>query len=200
MLWDTFSYKISSSVISTGEITTNTQGHKQQMHALRGGKSAAEREFERLYKESFGLVYSYVRARMSRDADAEDVVAEAYMKAARSFSSFDPNRAKFSTWMVTIARNCMISHFRKERVTTALDDVPESVVATEGGQNAVDDRELALQLLATLDDDERALVLLKYREDMRNIDIAREMNMNPSTVSTVLARAIGKMRARAERS
>ena len=176
------------------------QGHKRQMHALRGGKSAAEREFERLYKESFGLVYSYVRARMSRDADAEDVVAEAYMKAARSFDSFDPNRAKFSTWMVAIARNCMISHFRKERVTTALDDVPESVAATEGGQNAVDDRELALQLLATLDDDERALVLLKYREDMRNIDIARERNMNPSTVSTVLARAIGKMRARAERS
>ena len=49
-------------------------------------------------------------------------------------------------------------------------------------------------------DDERALVLLKYREDMRNVDIAREMNMNPSTVSTVLARAIGKMRACVERS
>lgn len=170
------------------------------MRALRGGKSAAEREFEKLYRESYGLVYSYVRARMSSDADTEDVVAEAFMKAARSFSSFDPSRAKFSTWTVTIARNCMISHFRRERATTALDDVPESVAAVDGGQGFVDDRDLALQLLGTLDDDERALVLLKYREDMRNVDIAREMNMNPSTVSTVLARAIAKMRARAERS
>lgn len=145
-------------------------------------------------------MFSYVRARMKSDADAEDIVAEAFLKAARSFSAFDPARAKFSTWMVTIARNCMISHFRKERATSALDDVPESVVAVEGGQSAVDDRELALQLLGVLDDDERALVLLKYREDMRNVDIAREMNMNPSTVSTVLARAIGKMRACVERS
>ena len=145
-------------------------------------------------------MFSYVRARMKSDADAEDIVAEAFLKAARSFSAFDPARAKFSTWMVTIARNCMISHFRKERTTSALDDVPESVVAVEGGQSAVDDRELALQLLGVLDDDERALVLLKYREDMRNVDIAREMNMNPSTVSTVLARAIGKMRACVERS
>ena len=185
---------------SLGETTTSVQKQHQAIHALRGGKSVAEREFEKLYRDSYGLVFSYVRARMKSDADAEDIVAEAFLKAARSFSAFDPARAKFSTWMVTIARNCMISHFRKEHVTSALDDVPESVVAVDGGQSAIDDRELALQLLGILDDDERALVLLKYREDMRNVDIAREMNMNSSTVSTVLARAIGKMRACVERS
>ena len=180
--------------------TTSAQKQHRAIHVLSGGKSADVREFEKLYCESFGLVYSFVRARMKCDADAEDIVAEAFMKAARSFSTFDPARAKFSTWVVTIARNCMISHFRKERMTSALDDVPESAVAVEGGQSAIDDRELALQLLGVLDDEERALVLLKYREDMRNVDIAREMNMNPSTVSTVLARAIGKMRACLERS
>ena len=144
--------------------------------------------------ESYGLVYGYVRARMSCDADAEDVVSEAYLKAARSFGSFDPSRGKFSTWMVTIARNCMISHFRKERPSVALEDIPQSTCAVEGGQTAVDDRDLAYQLLAILDDTERALVLLKYREGLRNIDISRSLGMNPSTVSTKLSKSLAKMR------
>ena len=57
-----------------------SKGHKTGRRArhtrsipLQGGRSARECEFERLYMESYGLVYGYVRARMSCDADAEDV-------------------------------------------------------------------------------------------------------------------------------
>lgn len=148
--------------------------------------------------DSYGLVYGFVRGRMSSDADAEDVVAEAYLKAARSFASFDPARARFSTWVVAIAKNCMVSHFRKERPATTLDDVPESVAAVSGGQDAVEDRDLAYRLLSTLDDSERMLVLMKYHDGMRNVDIARELDLNPSTVSTKLAKALAKMREAAE--
>lgn len=136
---------------------------------------------------------------MSCDADAEDVVAEAYLKAARSFASFDPARARFSTWVVAIAKNCMVSYFRKERSTTTLDDVPEAVSAVSGGQDAIEDQDLAYRLLSVLDDSERMLVLLKYHEGMRNVEIARELDLNPSTVSTKLAKALGKMREAAER-
>lgn len=162
-------------------------------------RDVQEREFERLYLETYGLVYGYVRARMSSDADAEDVVSEAFMKAARSFLSYDPSRAKFNTWVVTIARNCMISYYRKMRPATALDDAPQEACAVEGEQDAIDDLLFARKLLACLDDDERRLVLLKYREDMRNVDIARELDMNPSTVSTMLSRALAKMRKVAEK-
>lgn len=143
-------------------------------------------------------MYGFVRGRMSSDVDAEDVVAEAYLKAARSFASFDPARARFSTWVVAIAKNCMISHFRKEKPATTLDDVPESVAAVSGGQDAVEDRDLAYRLLSTLDDSERMLVLMKYHDGMRNVDIARELDLNPSTVSTKLAKALAKMREAAE--
>ena len=149
--------------------------------------------------DSYGLVYGYVRARVSNDADAEDIVADAYLRAARSFSSFDSSRAKFSTWVVTIARNCMVSHFRKVKPTSVLEDVSESTLATPGEQDAVDDRDLALRLLAILDDSEREIVLLKYRDGLRNVDISRELNMNPSSVSTKLSNALAEMRVVAER-
>ena len=104
------------------------------MTALAGGKSLREREFELLYQECYGTVYGWVRVRMASKEDTEDVVAEAFLHAARAFESFDPSRAKFSTWVTTIARNCMISHFRKQRPSVTLEDVPETTYMVSGGQ------------------------------------------------------------------
>lgn len=156
-------------------------------------------EFTRLYLESYKLVYNYVRHRMPGN-EAEDVVAEAYLLAARSFGSFDPTRAKFSTWVISIAHNCMVNHYRKVRATSSLKEVPEHLYSVQDEQDAVGDRELVDQLLGTLDARERELVLLKYREGMRNVDIAEKLQMNPSTVSTMLSRALSKMRNAAERN
>ena len=153
-----------------------------------------EQEFERLYLDSYGMVYGYVRARMGTDAEAEDVVAEAYLKAARAFDSFDPERAKFGTWVTTIAKNCMSSYYRKEHPSYDLGDVPESVVAVEGDQDHVDDALLVRQLLTCLNEEEREIIALKYRDGLRNVDIAESLNMNASTVSTKLAAALTKMR------
>ena len=160
---------------------------------MRGAKEIQEREFTKLYLGSYGIVYNYVRSRMGSD-DAEDVVADAFMLAARSFGSFDPKRAKFSTWVIKIAMNCMASHYRKSHATVDLEEVPEGLFAEQGEEDTVDDRELAHQLLGLLDDEERELVLMKYRDGKRNIEIAQELGMNPSTVSTMLSRALAKMR------
>lgn len=165
------------------------------MKAIRtSGRGSTEREFEKLYLESYSLVYNFVRTRIGNDADTEDIVAEAFMNAARSFSSFDSRRAKFSTWVVAIARNCIVNHHRKARPTVAIEDVSEGAFAQPDESKTVDDRMLADLLLNCLDDDEREIVLLKFREGFRNVDIAEELNMSASTVSTKVARALAKMR------
>ncbi|MBE6478914.1 MAG: sigma-70 family RNA polymerase sigma factor [Olsenella sp.] len=158
-----------------------------------------EREFTRLYRESYGLVYNFVRYRMASD-EAEDVVAEAYLLAARSFHKFDPTRAKFSTWVVRIAINCMADYYRKAKVSVDLEDVPEAILSVQGGYEGVEDRDLVDQLLGVLGEHEREIVLMKYREGKRNVDIAQELGMNASTVSTELARALEKMRVSLEGS
>lgn len=157
-------------------------------------RPSPEREFERLYRESYDYVYNYVRCRMADDAATEDVVAEAFYKAARSFGMFDPARAKFSTWVAKIAVNCMNDHYRRLRPTSCIDDVPESRLACPDGTGSLDDRDLADRLLGVLDPSERELVVMKYREGYHNVDIAAELGMNSSTVATKLANALAKMR------
>lgn len=164
----------------------------------RGSSGNDERAFTQLYLESYSLVYNYVYRRMGGSSAAEDVVSEAFLLAARSFSRFDPSRAKFSTWVTRIALNCMASHYRRERELVSLDELPEVFPTGEDEQAAFDDHDLASRLLAVLDEDERRIVLMKYRDEMRNTEIASELGMNASTVSTVVSRAVAKMRRAAE--
>lgn len=181
------------------------EGFTDRLKLIHGGRRGAPsqrdaQEFTRLYRESYPKVYGYVRRRMEGDAAAEDIVAEAYLFAARSFHRYDPKMAQFSTWVIRIAINCMVSHYRKERPHASLDELPEWSSTQSDESSAIDDRELVNQLLDELDERDRILVLMKYRDGKRNVEIAEELGMNPSTISTALARALAKMREAYERS
>ena len=159
--------------------------------------------FERHYRESYPLVFNYVFRCVGNRTTAEDVTADAFLRAARNFESFDASRAKFSTWVISIARNCIGTHYRRERPTADIDDVAETLYATnEDPQAILEDRtdtNIAARLFAELDDESRELVFKKYYENKQNKQIALEMHMNASTVSTKLSRILAKMRAVAKR-
>ena len=179
-----------------GESRTERGGRTAILRNRLSERDLEKREFRRLYQESYSVVYNYVRYRMASD-EAEDIVSEAFMLAARSFRSFDPSRAKFSTWVIKIANNCMNTYYRRERPTVDVDEIAPILVSEGSEEDVIDDRALVDRLLGVLDDDERELVVLKFREDMRNVDIAQQLGMNASTVSTLLSRAVAKMRAAA---
>src|SRR5436305_12029830 len=68
---------------------------------------AAERHLDDVYR--YLLVFT-------RDASlAEDLAAETFERALRSWRRFDPRRASARTWLCTIARSVALDHFRSER-------------------------------------------------------------------------------------
>ena len=152
-----------------------------------------EQEFSRLYDESFRFVYNYLYSRTFDAQLAEDLSSDAFMRAWDKFDSFDPTRAKFSTWVITIARNLMATHFRMVRGTTDLESVPEGMFSTSD-RDEISDREQVEKLLATLGEEERELVYLRYWLELSASEIAKVTNSNPSTVRTRLHRAVGRMR------
>lgn len=156
------------------------------------------REFEHLYRGSYSLMYNYAFRCLLDRVDTEDVVSESYLRAARSFDRYDSSRAKFSTWTVAILRNCIAEHCRGAHPATSIEDIGERAPSTDDHAEHIADADLVQRLLAVLDMEERELVTLKYFADMRNADIAEELGLNPSTVSTKLARALVKMRRAAE--
>ena len=176
------------------------QDRQSKFRAFHGGAGSDRKAlFERLYNESYASVYNSVYYRVLNQDAAQDITSDAYVRAARFFDRFDPSRASFATWVKSIACNCVSDYYRKSRPTTVLDDVPESYLADDHDHaEETANADLARRLLALLDDESRQLVFLKYYDGMRNVEIARELGMNESTVATKLQRAMKLMRSAAD--
>lgn len=158
--------------------------------------------FERYYRESYRTVYGYVYSLVLNRDDADDIVSEAYLKAAKAFSRFDPSKASFSTWVCTIARNLVYSRARTKKRRGEFNESEVDLDFTRIASNDEEpdfneDADLAQKLLAVLSDEERELVYLKIYEELSNKEIAERLGMNASTVGTKLSRAMAKMRAAA---
>ena len=168
------------------------------MRLVSGNRADAAQTFERLYRESYSLVYNFVLRRTANRDAAEDVVSEAYLHAARAFDRFDQSRARFSTWVIAIARNCLNDCFAKDVPVTPVDELIGELPSHERPlDDNVTDTLLVERLLSVLDEEERELVFMKYYGGKRNSEIAEALGMNASTVSTKLSRALAKMRATA---
>src|ERR1700752_3153152 len=96
-------------------------------------KSSAE--FEALVIPLFDSLYNFARWLVHKQNDAEDLVQETYLKALRSFASFQRG-TNFRAWMFRILRNNFLSSCSKleRRMTVAMEsdeDGPELAVDTE---------------------------------------------------------------------
>lgn len=88
----------------------------------RAARESSASDFAALYQQYYPRVFSYVmRTLMNRPA-AEDVTSEAFFRAFRKFSTFEPRRGSFSSWIYRIATNALQDHFRRQSHLVALDD------------------------------------------------------------------------------
>jgi RNA polymerase sigma factor (sigma-70 family) len=103
-----------------------------------------------------GHVYGLALSITRDPATAEDVAQEAFVRAWRAASTYDPGRASVTTWLLTITRNTAIDAARARRSTPASPQLLEDVVAdtlagdtTEAAAHRPDSAR-ALQRLAAL--------------------------------------------------
>src|SRR2546427_6876153 len=91
--------------------------------------------FEELAMPLLDSLYNFARWLVRNQNDAEDLVQETYLKALRSFASFQP-ATNFRAWIFQILRNTFLSSRTKfeRRMTDTLDseeDKPELAVETK---------------------------------------------------------------------
>ncbi len=82
--------------------------------------------FTYLYRLYFSQVFTFINFRVSSREDAEDLTNAVFEKALGAIDRYRPKPAQFSTWLYTIAKNCIIDHYRKRRLP--VDDEAEAGV------------------------------------------------------------------------
>src|SRR3569833_4195503 len=81
---------------------------------LRLPRAAEHPSFDDVVAEQLDSVYRYLVYLTGDRAAAEDLAAETFEKAFRSWRRFDPRRAAPRTWLCSIARSVAVDRFRAE--------------------------------------------------------------------------------------
>ena len=84
------------------------------------GRGRVEREsrsiaFARVYDDHVWDVYGYFAYRLSSRDDAEDLTQLTFERALKAWDRFDARRATVGTWLLAIARNLLVDHYRRDR-------------------------------------------------------------------------------------
>jgi RNA polymerase sigma factor (sigma-70 family) len=159
-------------------------------------------EFEDLALPLFDSLYNFASWLAHNKTDAEDLVQETYLKALRSFASFQPG-TNFRAWMFQILRNTFLSSRSTldRRMTVAMESeedfpvtpeisaTPESQLIQRSGVDVV--RE-AIERLPVIF---REVILLCDVEDASYREIAEILSIPIGTVMSRLARARKAVRA-----
>ena len=150
---------------------------------------------------------------IGRREEAEDLTQEVFLRVFRTRKGYQP-KAKFSTYLFTIANNLALNHLRgKGRKRTvsldgggtdsqALRPGPGRALARDGTPST-QMRQLELsdvirEALEGLGEDQKMAVLLNKFEEMSYAEIARVMDKSEAAVKSLLARARTNLRERLE--
>ena len=160
--------------------------------------------YELLMRRYNQRLYRVARAILRDDAEAEDVMQDAYVRAYQHLADFE-GRAKFSTWLTRIAVHEALARSRRHSRFRSLDNSEESkggVVTSlvSGGRNPEQvayDRELGGVLeeaILRLPEDYRMVFMLRGVEEMSTEETAECLNLSPENVKVRLHRARGRLR------
>ena len=142
----------------------------------------------------FSLVYHFLH---DRDL-AEEVAQEVFLSLHRNLQRIQSaGHAAFWLRKVTVQRSIDEARRRKRRPQVALELVAEPAVSASRADPLLS--EVLRRLIATLAEGPRAVMILRYQEDLDPTEIADILEMPLGTVKSHLQRSLALLREKLER-
>jgi len=162
------------------------------------------RAFETLYSRHRAALYRYLM-RQARDPEiTNDLFQEVWSRVIANRVRYEP-RAKFRTFLFTLAHNCFIDHCRRVKARPAGPGVEDAdaadlLPADDGVRpdTLMERAEASMRYraaLARLPQEQRDVYLLHEESDLSLEDIARITGVGAETAKSRLRYAVGKLKA-----
>jgi RNA polymerase sigma-70 factor, ECF subfamily len=165
-------------------------------HARAGSLEA----FEELIRRHSRLVYRALVAILGNQDHAQDAMQDVMLSAYQNIAAFQ-SRSKFSTWLVSIARNKAIEYLRKRKKEISLDEAPfgedekfrprdvrDWVDNPEQAYSRREIQQLIEKGIMALPAKYRTVVMLRDIEHLSIEEIARQLRLSVPTVKVRLFR------------
>lgn len=189
---------VQSSEDSTLTALSWGQGRSARPHAAH-----AWEDFSSIYEECFPAVLWYILSRMNDPSLAEDLTAETFEQAMRSWPTFRHESSELR-WLLGIARHIITGHRRRmktqqvslEAAGIELQDTGES--AQERMERHADEERIR-RALSELSTQDRDLILLRYAAGVPYAQIAGFLHASEGSLRVRVHRVLGRLRVLIER-
>jgi RNA polymerase sigma-70 factor, ECF subfamily len=170
----------------------STDSLDEQLEKARGGDRAALTLLVRTHQRS---VYSLALRMLGTRDLAEDLTQEVFMQMQGNLRAIDSNR-HLGFWLRQVASNRAIDQLRR-RTRLQMTPLEEGtrLFSAEEASDPLLQRHLRA-LLADLSPPARAVLVLRYQEDLDPPEIARTLDMPLNTVKSHLKRSLETLRER----
>lgn len=181
--------------------------HTPEMELVARAASGDEAAFEAIMRRHNRQLFRTARSILKSNAEAEDALQEAYLRAWRALSGFRAD-AKLSTWLVRIVLNEALGRLRRQgaqiiALDTAMQSTePETQAALTADPDRQPDRlamraEIRRLMEARIDllpDVFRSVFMLRAVEEMDVEEVAQALGIPAATVRTRFFRARSLLR------
>ncbi|MEK7623620.1 MAG: RNA polymerase sigma factor [Patescibacteria group bacterium] len=149
-----------------------------------------------LYDHYIEPIYRFVYGKTHHRQTAEDLTSAIFIKAMEGVKSYKPSKGTFTAWLYRVARNTIIDHYRRQKLTLPIEDAFD-LPAKENTAQSSEERLFREQLdvwMIGLTAHERDVVTLRIWQGLHHRDIAAIIDTNEVNCKKIYSRAIAKMR------
>ncbi len=186
--------------VNTGRIDQTLE--RQLIKRARGGCAKSAHAIVEAYQDR---LHAFVWRLVRNNHDAEEICQDTFLRAFSALDSFDP-AYRFSTWLFTIGyRLCLNSLRRRKDYSGEMDfsgmsgsgrsdPAPNVSDAVANSEEACRLKEVIWDSVDRLTPQQRATVLLFYRESLSCQEIGQILGMPAATVKSHLHRARSRLK------
>ena len=144
-------------------------------------------------------VYRYLLHVVRNREVAEDLTSETFERAQRVWSTYDPERGSPGPWLIRIARNAALDHFRSEGRRRRREERAARPNRIEGPEPVEGLSPSVRRGLDRLSPAQREVIALRVVLDYDTREAAAVLGISPTSCTTQLHRALTKLRQEVER-
>ena len=158
-----------------------------------------------LYDVYVTRLYRYCLARVSNEADAEDLAEEIFLKALGAIDRFEwrdlgaSDRSPFGAWLFRIAHNHVASHHHRVAVRGPMSEIPEWIPDGKRGPADLAETQITIEevfkLVDQLPEAQREVIRLRFGAGLNIAETAEALDKRQGNVKVLQHKAVKRLRS-----
>ncbi len=172
---------------------------ENELKLIKQAQAGESEAFGSIYDYYLPKIYRFVLLKVSEKEEAEDITHQVFLKAWTSLDSYKHRNLPFSSWLYKIAKNAIIDHYRRNRLTLNIEDeeTNEVLIVKNDILSELDlksDIAEIYKCLAELKNIEQEVVMMRFVDDLPIKEVAAALQKSEGAVKLIQHRAINALK------